>query len=167
MKKVIVLSVSLIFIAIAFTALAACNYSRDKSTAKDQDNQKKDQTTPVEMVKTSAQGTQTAQGSWVVPDAYKNKKNPVKANAESKDNGKSLFMKHCASCHGKTGMGDGPRSSTLKTSAGNFKAAAFQGQPDGSLFYKISEGKGEMPSYKKKLSENDIWDVVNFTRSLK
>ena len=41
--------------------------------------------------------------------------------------------------------------------------------PDmGSMFYKISEGRDDMPSFKKKMPEaTDIWDVVNYVRSLK
>ena len=65
-------------------------------------------------------------------------------------------------------MGDGTKASELKTEPGDFSKAAFQSQSDGSIFYKISEGRDDMPSFKKKMSDaNDIWDVVNYVRSLK
>jgi mono/diheme cytochrome c family protein len=104
---------------------------------------------------------------WDAPAAAAAKANPQKG-PESIANGKTLFAKHCQSCHGKTGMGDGTKASELKTEPGDFSKAAFQKQSDGSLFYKISEGRDDMPSFKKKMPEaNDIWDVVNFVRTLK
>jgi mono/diheme cytochrome c family protein len=104
---------------------------------------------------------------WDAPAAAASKANPQKG-AESISNGKALFAKHCQSCHGKAGMGDGTKASELKTEPGDFSKTAFQGQSDGAIFYKVSEGRDDMPSFKKKLTEaNDIWDVVNFVRTLK
>ena len=104
---------------------------------------------------------------WNAPAAAASKANPQKGG-ESISNGKALYAKHCQSCHGKTGLGDGTKASELKTEPGDFSKAAFQSQSDGSIFYKISEGRDDMPSFKKKLPEaNDIWDVVNFVRTLK
>ena len=104
---------------------------------------------------------------WNAPAGAASKANPQKG-AESIANGKALFAKHCQSCHGKTGMGDGTKASELKTEPGDFSKADFQSQSDGSLFYKISEGRDDMPSFKKKMPEaNDIWDVVNYVRTLK
>jgi mono/diheme cytochrome c family protein len=105
---------------------------------------------------------------WNVPDKDAKVSNPVKSSAESISDGKALFAKHCQSCHGKTGLGDGTKASELKTEPGDFSKADFQKQSDGSLFYKISEGRDDMPSFKKKISDaNDIWNVVNFVRTLK
>ena len=105
---------------------------------------------------------------WVVP--YKNAKavNPVKSSAESISAGKALWSQHCASCHGKTGLGDGNKAAQLKTQPGDFSKATTQAQSDGSLFYKISEGRDDMPSFKKKIPEQeDIWSLVVFVRTLK
>ncbi len=105
---------------------------------------------------------------WLVPDADKNKANPIKADASSIADGKDLWGTHCQSCHGKTGMGNGPKAAQLKTEPGDFSLAATQAQTDGSLFYKISKGRDDMPSFKKKIPENDdIWSLVNFIRTLK
>jgi mono/diheme cytochrome c family protein len=105
---------------------------------------------------------------WVVPDAAAKKANPVKSNAESIKTGKDLFIKHCASCHGKTGKGDGTKAAQLETSMEDFSSDAVQGQSDGSLFYKTQIGRDEMPSFKKKITDEDeIWSVVNFMRTLK
>ncbi|MCW5927569.1 MAG: c-type cytochrome [Chitinophagaceae bacterium] len=105
---------------------------------------------------------------WPVPDKFKNMKNPVNADAESLKTGKALWAKHCQSCHGKTGLGDGSKAAQLKTDPGNFSAADFHKQTDGSIFYKTSEGRDDMPGFKKKIPDQDeIWSIVNFVRTLK
>ncbi len=105
---------------------------------------------------------------WNAPGGDASKANPVKSSAESINEGKALYAKHCQSCHGKTGLGDGTKASQLKTEPGDFSKAAFHSQSDGSLYYKIAEGRDDMPSFKKKMTEaNDIWNVVNYVRTLK
>jgi len=108
------------------------------------------------------------QKPWVVPDAAKNKKNTVANNAESVAAGKVLWNTHCKSCHGAKGLGDGTKAAQLKTEPGDFSKATMQAQTDGSLFYKLSEGRDDMPAFKKKIAdEDDRWSLVNFIRSLK
>jgi mono/diheme cytochrome c family protein len=105
---------------------------------------------------------------WPVPDAAAKKANPVKTSSESVSAGKALYNQHCSSCHGKKGLGDGSKAAQLKTHPGDFSTAAFQSESDGSLFYKVSEGRGDMPSFKKKIPDpTEIWDVVNYMRTLK
>ena len=105
---------------------------------------------------------------WPVPDNFKNMKNPVASNAESISEGKTLYGTHCKSCHGAKGLGDGTKAATLKTEPGDFSKADFQGQTDGSLFYKTSEGRDDMPSFKKKIPDADErWSIVNYLRTMK
>jgi mono/diheme cytochrome c family protein len=105
---------------------------------------------------------------WNPPASATAKANPVKSDAESIGEGKALYAKHCQSCHGKSGMGDGAKASELKTEPGDFTKASFQSQSDGSIFYKISEGRDDMPSFKKKMTEpSDVWNLVNYLRTLK
>jgi mono/diheme cytochrome c family protein len=105
---------------------------------------------------------------WNVPADKAKLANPEKSSATSIAEGKTLWTMHCASCHGKTGLGDGTKAAQLETTPPDFTKAAFQGQTDGSLFYKTSEGRGDMPGFKKKIAEQeDIWNLVNFMRSLK
>lgn len=105
---------------------------------------------------------------WPVPDKYQKMANPVKADAASIAAGKDLYGQHCQSCHGKKGKGDGPKAAQLDTDAGDFTKADFQKQPDGALFFKTFEGRKDMPSFKKKIADqNDIWSVVNYVRTLK
>ena len=113
-------------------------------------------------------GNNTDPKPWSVPDAAKNKKNPVASDAQTLATGKTLYTTHCKSCHGAKGMGDGSKAAQLKTEAGDFTKATFQSQTDGALFYKTSEGRDDMPSFKKKVpDEDDRWALVNFMRTLK
>ncbi len=104
---------------------------------------------------------------WVVPANFTSMKNPVAKGDASTKAGLALYTKNCASCHGKTGLGDGVKARTLKESPGDFSKAAFQTQADGDLFYKTKTGRGEMPKYEGKLADDDIWNIVNFLRTLK
>jgi len=71
------------------------------------------------------------------------------------------------SCHGKTGLGDGVKARSLKDFPGDFSKADFQKQSDGDLFYETKTGRGEMPKYEGKLTDDDIWNIVNYMRTLK
>lgn len=105
---------------------------------------------------------------WPVPDNFKTMKNPVASNASSIADGKALWNTHCKSCHGSKGLGDGSKAAQLKTEPGDFSKAITQSQTDGTLFYKTSEGRGDMPNFKKKMPEADErWSLVNYMRSLK
>ena len=105
---------------------------------------------------------------WSVPEKAAKTPNAVKADASSLAAGKALWGQHCASCHGKTGLGDGSKAAQLETTPPDFSKAVVQGQTDGTLFYKTSEGRGDMPSFKKKIpDQEDIWNLVNYMRSFK
>jgi mono/diheme cytochrome c family protein len=104
---------------------------------------------------------------WVVPANFKSMKNPVAKGDASNKAGLALYTKNCASCHGKAGLGDGVKARALKEFPGDFSKADFQDQTDGEHFYKTKTGRGEMPKYEGKLSDDDIWNVVNFMRTLK
>jgi mono/diheme cytochrome c family protein len=104
---------------------------------------------------------------WVVPDKSKAMKSPVKSDNTTLAKGKELFTKHCKSCHGATGKGDGPKSKELDTPTGDFTDKSFQTQTEGEIFYKAKEGRDDMPSFKKKLPDDeDIWTIVNYVRSI-
>ena len=105
---------------------------------------------------------------WIVPEKAKAMKNPVEATKANIEIGKALFKKHCKSCHGDTGLGDGAKSETLKTFPGDFSSPEFKAQTDGELYYKTSEGRDEMPSFKTKIPDNeDRWNLISYMRTLK
>jgi len=107
-------------------------------------------------------------GEWVVPDSAKNLENPTDASdEENMEIGEELYMKYCKSCHGKEGLGDGPKAEEIESDMGDFTTEEFHAQTDGSIFYKIEEGRDDMPGFTKKIpDEEDRWLVVNFVRTL-
>ena len=110
---------------------------------------------------------QTQPKPWDAPANFKTMKNPVATGAASTKAGLALYTKNCASCHGKTGLGDGVKARALKTFPGDFSKDAYQKQTDGEHFYKSKFGRDEMPKYEGKLSDDDIWNIVNYMRTLK
>ena len=105
--------------------------------------------------------------TWKVPASFKSLKNPVVKSEASNKTGLAIFTKNCVSCHGKTGQGNGVKVSTLKNSSGNFTLSEFQNLTDGDIFYRIKNGKEEMPKFEGKLSEDEIWNTINYLRTLK
>ncbi len=106
------------------------------------------------------------QDEWVVPDKYQNMKNPTDP-AEDIKIGKSLYAKHCQSCHGKEGYGDGKKANEVEGDLGDFSSEEFQAQTDGALFYKTTFGRDDMPEYTKKMPDDeDRWLIVNYMRTL-
>ena len=108
---------------------------------------------------------QTQPKPWDAPANFKTMKNPVATGAASTKAGLALYTKNCASCHGKTGLGDGVKARALKTFPGDFSKDAYQKQTDGEHFYKSKFGRDEMPKYEGKLSDDDIWNIVNYMRT--
>jgi mono/diheme cytochrome c family protein len=104
---------------------------------------------------------------WVVPANFKSMKNPIATSDASVKAGQVLYAKTCAACHGKIGLGDGPKAKSLKTTVTNFSMAESQNQTDGEHFYKTKTGRGDMPKYEGKLSDDDIWNIVNYMRTIK
>ena len=97
-------------------------------------------------------------------------KNPVPASAESLAAGRKLYDRHCAECHGDTGKGDGMAGEGLDEQPSNLTDAKWEhGSSDGEIFVVIRDGAGpksDMKSFAKKIPDRQMWDVVNFVRSL-
>ncbi len=108
-----------------------------------------------------------AQEEWKVPEKYEKMKNPTEANKGNLAIGKTLYAKHCKSCHGKTGLGDGPKGEDVDGDLGDFSSKEFQAQSDGALFYKSYFGRNDMPNYEKKIpNKNDMWNIIHYIRTL-
>ncbi len=101
---------------------------------------------------------------WVAPADANKKTNPVPSNEKSIASGKALYGTNCATCHGKKGKGDGPKSEELDKPVRDFTTADFGEQTDGAIFWKITEGKKPMPSFKKELTEEQRWTVINYIK---
>lgn len=111
--------------------------------------------------------TSLVQEEWKVPEKYETMKNPTDPKVDMAI-GKSLYNKHCKSCHGKEGYGDGTKADEVEGDLGDFSSAEFQSQTDGALFYKSTFGFEDMPEYTKKMPDDeDRWLIVNYMRTLK
>jgi mono/diheme cytochrome c family protein len=94
------------------------------------------------------------------------KANPVKPTAESLAKAKKLYAIDCAMCHGDNGDGKGDMASDMKNVTDFTNPEALKNRTDGELFYVIRHGKGEMPPEGDRAKDDDIWNLVNYIRSL-
>jgi cbb3-type cytochrome c oxidase subunit III len=102
------------------------------------------------------------------PEAKK-LKNRVAATPKSIAAGQQTFQKFCAPCHGKDAKGDGPMAPKDSHPPNLTDEVWTHGSTDGEIFTVISDGAGpksEMKSFKSKLTADEIWNVVNYLRSL-
>lgn len=104
---------------------------------------------------------------WVAPEDAKKVKNPVPATQENLAAAEMTFRDNCVLCHGEKGMGDGPGAKTIKVKPANFTdEKLMSAETDGSLFWKMTEGRGPMPSWKEDLTDKERWQLVNYIRKL-
>ena len=101
---------------------------------------------------------------WKVPAEYTGKKMPAGTDAAA---GKALWGTNCKSCHGVKGLGDGPKAEKIDITCGDFSSKDFQSKSDGDHFYYTKIGRKPMPSYKEKLSDTEIWQLVAYMRTMK
>jgi len=93
-------------------------------------------------------------------------KSPVANTKKSIARGRVIFMQNCTSCHGENGKAEGSlvADATDLTSPQLYKS----GTSEGEIFHSVRDGAGDqMPAFKGQLdNETDIWNLVNFIRSL-
>lgn len=138
MKKIVAL-----FLVLAALTLSACGGKDDSAAAP------------------RAIGTLEA-----VPADYAGKTNPLGADAATA--GANIFKTNCETCHGVQGHGDGPIAASLDPKPQNL-AELQSAAADDYLFWRIAEGKAgtSMPPWKNILTEEQIWQVTAFLRTLK
>ncbi len=81
------------------------------------------------------------------------------------DNGADAYKTKCSACHGASGAADTMLGKNLKLRS--LASPEVQRQSDDELALIISKGKDKMPPYDRKLSKDQIGDVVKYIRSLK
>lgn len=79
--------------------------------------------------------------------------------------GAELFKGKCAACHGPDGKGQTAMGKNLKLR--DLSSEEIQKQSDSDLKATIENGKGKMPSYKGKLTDEQVGTLVQYIRSLK
>lgn len=98
---------------------------------------------------------------WGVPAEYKTKSNPLKKTDTNLTLGKQTYIKHCASCHGLTGKGDGEKSKNLaNVKPVNLALDKIKTESDGEHFYKIKFGRDYLHSFKGKIDDEATWAIV-------
>ena len=105
------------------------------------------------------------ESDWKAPAEAAGYKSTKKPDAASIAAGKKVYLKYCYLCHGEKGDGKGASSRTLQMQPASFtNKARMKAQSDGALAWKILNGRGPMPSWAPVLSEDEIWNVINYIR---
>jgi mono/diheme cytochrome c family protein len=103
---------------------------------------------------------------WRAPASAANRPNPLAGNANAIALGEKLYVSNCLTCHGPNGKGDGPGAAALEKKPADLGARIrATGEKDGELFWKISEGRAPMVTWKTSLSETQRWELVNYIRT--
>ena len=101
-----------------------------------------------------------------VPADFAGKTNPLGADAATA--GAEVFKTNCAACHGDAGHGDGPAGAALDPAPKNLAELQTRAGDD-YLFWRVNTGKEgtAMVAWKGVLTEEQIWQVIAFVRTLK
>lgn len=106
-----------------------------------------------------------------VPAPYRNVSNPLPRTAATIERGAAVYSANCASCHGATGLGDGPAAQELSPRPANL--AWLSQMPmsrwDPFMYWTIAEGGSQfstaMPGFKGSLSKDEIWAVTAYIQA--
>ncbi|HWA12668.1 MAG TPA: cytochrome c [Burkholderiales bacterium] len=94
-------------------------------------------------------------------------RNPVPRSAASIARGRALFEADCAVCHGPQGHGDGVAAAAMPSKPDDLgRLAPPPIFPDGVVAYRIRHGVGLMPAFDQALSDEQLWDLLNYIRAL-
>lgn len=103
---------------------------------------------------------------WTVPQEARQVKNPLPTSEAALQSIRPIYHDKCAVCHGERGKGDGHDAKLYDPLPTNFTDANhINAATDGELFYKLSEGRRPMPGFKKRLTEEQRWQLVLLIRS--
>lgn len=107
----------------------------------------------------------TGGATEAVPDEFAGQTNPF--GTEMAGEGAELYKIYCSSCHGETGLGDGIAGASLQPAPSNLVKLQSAVEDD-FLFWRIRAGKDgtAMVGWKGILSDEQIWQVVAFIRTL-
>lgn len=93
--------------------------------------------------------------------------NPFSANnALALERGGFVFTNFCMVCHGAGGVGNGPVALKGFPAPASLVAEKAMRLKDGQMFYILTYGQGNMPSYASQLSRDDRWKAILYVRSL-
>ena len=107
--------------------------------------------------------TQSWAHGWMAPKEAARLQNPVTPDEDSLWSGKMAYQENCAACHGDSLQGLKALETGLGMDTPNLKER-LKSHSDGDFFWKINEGRGEMPSFKDELSDEQKWQIINYIR---
>ncbi len=95
--------------------------------------------------------------------------NPIPMSAASVAAGETTFQANCVVCHGPDARGNGPMAQTLNPPPADLTASHVDAHTDGDMFGWIENGYpgSAMPGFSGQLSETEVWQLVNYVRSLR
>ena len=88
----------------------------------------------------------------------------VSFSAQAQDPGAALFKVHCVMCHGADGSGDTPAGKVFKAAALTDPMVTTKSNDE--LHAVIKAGKNKMPTFKDKLTDDQIEEVIGYIRKL-
>ena len=109
---------------------------------------------------------------WRAPESESVRANPLAATEEALAKGRALYQRHCASCHGDKGRGDGEAARFNSVPTPDLTTPAARRASDGEILWKITTGRRQgveviMPSVRNSVkAEEDRWKVVLYVRAL-
>lgn len=102
---------------------------------------------------------------WMAPEEEAKKVNPIPISSQALQQGKDIFSVYCGHCHGINGEGLQTSQTDLSMTTPNL-VERLQSHSQGDFFWKIENGKGEMPPFKGELTEQEIWSALLYIDSL-
>lgn len=106
-----------------------------------------------------------------IPGAYAKLRNPLPPTPQNAQRGAAVYAADCASCHGADGLGAGPGSRNLKPPPAQlgWLAKLPPSRLDPFMYWSIADGgtvlKTDMPSFKGKLTDEQIWSVIGYIQA--
>ncbi|HUX96056.1 MAG TPA: cytochrome c [Bacteroidales bacterium] len=99
---------------------------------------------------------------WIVPDDKKGRLSTFEFDDNTRTAGQKIYTLNCMSCHGTPGKSN---YLNLVPPPGDPATEKIQKNNDGELFYKVTTGNGQMPSFKSVLTTDEVWEVISYLRS--
>lgn len=104
--------------------------------------------------------------TWVVLKSYVNLVSPVGTGDSVLKAGKALYLSNCTPCHGVKGNAKGPAHASISPNPANHTAISMLKETDGTLYYKLTQGRSPTPGYSTTLTDSERWELVAFIRTL-
>ncbi len=108
-----------------------------------------------------------------LPAEYEGLTNPLAGDEAAVAAGAELYSINCATCHGDEGEGDGPAAAGLDPMPASLADVDMMStMEDAYIFWRITEGgamepfNSAMPAWGEAFSEDEIWQLVTFVRTL-